>query len=337
MKLDSHLHVWADKDQAASFPFPGGEPPYPGNAELLLDSMKESDVHGALIVQPANHKFDHSYVSSVLARYPGKFVGCLLADPTENGGGVDELDRLITQEGYRAVRFNPYLWPEDQSMANEVGRAMFKRAGELGAPVGFMTFKGLLNHVKDIEELCEAYPRTTVMLDHFGFCKCSAPDSEEWAALLSLARFPQVYVKVSAFFRVSDEPYPYMDARPMTAASSTVSEQTVCSGAQISRESRSSVGMQRRGGSLMTAIAKRPGTASCPAKRRRRYLGATSRAYFQEGGTDAAPKPSECLCTGPGSRPRGRGVVKKPCRAAATTFAEQIRAENPLPCPHHTV
>uniref|UniRef100_A0A061RAH3 Catalytic hydrolase n=1 Tax=Tetraselmis sp. GSL018 TaxID=582737 RepID=A0A061RAH3_9CHLO len=215
MKLDSHLHVWADKGQAASFPFPGGEPPYPGNAELLLDSMKESDVHGALIVQPANHKFDHSYVSSVLARYPGKFVGCLLADPTENGGGVDELDRLITQEGYRAVRFNPYLWPEDQSMANEVGRAMFKRAGELGAPVGFMTFKGLLNHVKDIEELCEAYPRTTVMLDHFGFCKCSAPDSEEWAALLSLARFPQVYVKVSAFFRVSDEPYPYMDARPM--------------------------------------------------------------------------------------------------------------------------
>lgn len=35
-----------------------------------------------MIVQPANHMFDHSYVTSVLNAHPGKFVGCLLADPT---------------------------------------------------------------------------------------------------------------------------------------------------------------------------------------------------------------------------------------------------------------
>jgi hypothetical protein len=39
-------------------------------------------VSGALVVQPANHQWDHSYVSSVLAAHPTKFVGCLLADPT---------------------------------------------------------------------------------------------------------------------------------------------------------------------------------------------------------------------------------------------------------------
>lgn len=37
---------------------------------------------GAMIVQPANHMYDHSYVTSVLTAHPDKFVGCLLADPT---------------------------------------------------------------------------------------------------------------------------------------------------------------------------------------------------------------------------------------------------------------
>lgn len=32
---------------------------------------------------------------SVLQKYPEKFVGCCLADPTDGGGGVRELERLI--------------------------------------------------------------------------------------------------------------------------------------------------------------------------------------------------------------------------------------------------
>lgn len=52
---------------------------------LLLPSsplQQEAGVSGGLIVQPANHMYDHTYVSSVLQAHPDKFVGCLLADPT---------------------------------------------------------------------------------------------------------------------------------------------------------------------------------------------------------------------------------------------------------------
>jgi predicted TIM-barrel fold metal-dependent hydrolase len=52
-------------------------------------------------VQPINHKFDHSYVSSVLQKYPSKFVGCCLADPTDGGGGVKELQRLVEDVGFQ--------------------------------------------------------------------------------------------------------------------------------------------------------------------------------------------------------------------------------------------
>ena len=61
-----------------------------------------------------------------------------------------------------------------------------------------MTFKGLLNHIDDITTLCEEYPDTKVIIDHFGFCSAAKPDAEDWAALYGLARFPQVYVKVRA-------------------------------------------------------------------------------------------------------------------------------------------
>lgn len=77
------------------------------------------------------------------------------------------------------------------------------RAGELGVPVGHMTFKGLLNHIEDIEALATEYPDTKVFIDHMGFCKAAEPDGKDWQALYGLARFPQVYVKVRSFYQLS--------------------------------------------------------------------------------------------------------------------------------------
>ncbi|KAL7094032.1 hypothetical protein ACP275_11G075900 [Erythranthe tilingii] len=213
--IDSHLHVWASPQQAAKeYPyFPGQEPTLPGHVDFLLECMREAGVDGALIVQPINHKFDHSYVTSVLKKYPSKFLGCCLANPAEDGTGIKHLQDLVSKDGYRAVRFNPYLWPSGQLMTNEVGKAMFAKAGELGVPVGFMCMKGLDLHLSEIEQLCTEFPSTVVILDHLGFCKPPTNYEEEkiFSKLLHLSRFPQVYVKLSALFRVSRNPYPYED------------------------------------------------------------------------------------------------------------------------------
>uniref|UniRef100_A0A7N0U9Z4 Amidohydrolase-related domain-containing protein n=1 Tax=Kalanchoe fedtschenkoi TaxID=63787 RepID=A0A7N0U9Z4_KALFE len=213
--IDSHLHVWAAPQEAAQkYPyFPGQEPTLPGNVDLLIECMEEAGVDGALIVQPINHKFDHSYVTSVIRKYPAKFIGCCLANPANDGSGVGELERLILKDGYRAVRFNPYLWPSDEKMTNEIGRSMFSKAGELGVPVGFMCMKGLNLHISEIEQLLTDYPSTTVLLDHLAFCKppVNEEDHHILSSLLNLSRFPQVYVKFSALFRVSRQPPPYLD------------------------------------------------------------------------------------------------------------------------------
>lgn len=104
-------------------------------------------------------------------------------------------------------------------MTNEVGKAMFSKAGELGVPVGFMCFKGLNLHIAEIEELCTEYPSTVVLLDHMAFCKPPISDEEKltFSELLKLSRFPQVNVKFSALFRVSRMSFPYQDLTPHLA------------------------------------------------------------------------------------------------------------------------
>mmetsp|Transcript_30875 Transcript_30875/g.72134 ORF Transcript_30875/g.72134 Transcript_30875/m.72134 type:complete len:347 (+) Transcript_30875:99-1139(+) len=215
---DSHLHVWSD----GSPPFPyatGNEPPEDlrkeATVEKLLGEMDKAGVKGCLIVQPINHKFDHSYVSSCLSKYPNRLKGMCLLDPSGSAeDAVSQLERL-SKEGYVGVRFNPGLWPEGKRMDDEVGMAAYKRAGELGMVVGFMCFKGLDLHSAAIESLVASHPGTKAVVDHFGFFRQEGEAREGvWDALLALSKYPQVHVKLSAFFRVSGEPYPYQDLWP---------------------------------------------------------------------------------------------------------------------------
>lgn len=69
--IDSHLHVWASRDEAARYPYAEGqEPPSRlsdrASTSELLKQMANADVDGALIVQPINHKYDHSYVTAAI-------------------------------------------------------------------------------------------------------------------------------------------------------------------------------------------------------------------------------------------------------------------------------
>ncbi|GJT25966.1 4-sulfomuconolactone hydrolase [Tanacetum coccineum] len=163
--------------------------------------------------------------SIVLKKHPSKFVGCCLANPAEDGSGIQQLEHLILTDGYRAVRFNPYLWPSGQQMTNDIGKVMFSKAGELGVPVGFMCMKGLNLHISEIEKLCTEFPKTVVS---FSFLQTSYVSSLflltsrmtknlVLSQLLELSRFPQVYVKFSALFRVSRNPFPYEDLSPLLA------------------------------------------------------------------------------------------------------------------------
>ena len=214
--IDSHLHVWSSGDPP--FPWEAGQTPpealQDSQPPHLLKEMELAGVDGALIVQPINHKFDHSYVTSVLCddRYAGRFKGMGLLDPACD----DDYLLRLKQEGYVGVRFNPYLFTDAVPMGGSRAQALYQQCGLLGLSVGFMCFRGLRLHVEDIVSLVDSSPETTAIIDHWGFfLQNGVPEEDSWQALLRLGRtYPQVHCKVSAPFRNSVEVHPYPDLGP---------------------------------------------------------------------------------------------------------------------------
>jgi len=215
--IDSHLHVWADKSEAES-DFPYDQPPPESlqnvaTPEALLEQMSKAEVDGALIVQPINHKYDHSYVTNAMKKYPNKFKGMMLHDPSLSPEmAVQRLEELVLS-GYVGVRFNPYLWSEGDLMSTDdgAGLAVYKRCADLSCPVGVMCFKGLELHYDDILALINKSPDTQLVLDHLGFCALNDKGDKAFKQLLTLSKYPNVSVKVSALFRNTgpDDSFPY--------------------------------------------------------------------------------------------------------------------------------
>lgn len=241
--IDSHLHVWADTDEAEAFPFSDGQTPPEtlknvGSASALLEQMQackeQYDIVGALIIQPINYKFDHSYVTHAIQKHPRRFKGMMLHNPSLSAHeAVAELEDLVLK-GYVGVRFNPYLWPKCSSSSSTTtttmgddthgsswtpmstlggsGLAVYERCAELNMPVGIMCFQGLQLHYDDIIQLLESSPKTNMILDHFGFTQFTKEGDAAFDQLVRLADFPQVVIKISALFRLNDK-YPYERVR----------------------------------------------------------------------------------------------------------------------------
>mmetsp|Transcript_10425 Transcript_10425/g.23622 ORF Transcript_10425/g.23622 Transcript_10425/m.23622 type:complete len:385 (-) Transcript_10425:206-1360(-) len=227
-RIDSHLHLWTA--DTAKFPVEVDLPKdlyEDGRAthENFIKLMDDACVESAVVVQPVNYGQDYRYVTAAMDAHPGRLKGFFVADarqkPDEAAKWLEQTAKL--HPGWVGVRFNPYKWPTDSEvgMADATGVAMFKKAAELRLVVGFMPFQGLSKHTKEIEALLQESPDTQVIIDHWGFFLQPATgagdrkvDEESWEKLLSLSKYPQVHVKISALFRVSAEPWPFASLSP---------------------------------------------------------------------------------------------------------------------------
>lgn len=213
--IDSHLHVWSEASQKPhpSAPLPSALGESIASIDSLVREMDKTGIDGALIVQPSNYRWNHQYVLSAVKRFPSRFRVMVLANPNlKSKEATTYIKRLASERGVVGVRFNPYLWPKDSTIDSPTGLAMFIEAGRLRLPVGIMAFKGLVPLLPQIEKLASASPQTRIIIDHFGFPRsdpAASPngqlfDTDAWNALLTLGtKLPQVFVKVSALFRVS--------------------------------------------------------------------------------------------------------------------------------------
>ena len=207
-RFDAHVHLWGPLDghTATMLGSTPGTPPPPGDPAALLAALDAAGVAGACVVQPACYGYDHTYVGGVVAASGGRLTGCALADPTASSpaaAAVTTAALLAPGSPFSALRFNPYLWPAGpEAMADPVGLAMAAAAGEAGAPVCVMAFKGLAPLLPALRALAASCPATPFILDHCGFAGVGR--GEDAAALTALAaEYPDtMHVKASALFRL---------------------------------------------------------------------------------------------------------------------------------------
>lgn len=205
MKVDAHVHVW---DPAVpphpDHPLP---PNLPGTADDLLQRMDAAGIDKTVIVQPINYRFDHSCVADAVKRHSTRFAAVALANTSLSPAeACAQLENLVLERGFRGVRLNPTF--TKSGFADETVAALVQKAGELDVPVALFARPQQLD---DVAALLQRFLGTKMLLDHFAFC---TPGKEEAAREQVLAmgrRFEQLYVKTSASFRVSSEPWPHRD------------------------------------------------------------------------------------------------------------------------------
>lgn len=203
--IDAHVHVWKHDP---AFPFAqGAHPPdEDASAETLLDLMQANHVARTVLIQVIHYRWDNSYLASVLKRYPGKFHGVCRVNP-EDPAAPDQLTQLTQQQGFHGVRLSPAAGAEGDWIRGSLMPPLWRRCGELKVPMTILT---PVTRLPDLVPLIEQNPNLIVVIDHMADCPLDRPD--QLKMLLSLGRYPKVFVKISHMWSLSQQPFPYRDS-----------------------------------------------------------------------------------------------------------------------------
>ncbi|MVW70035.1 amidohydrolase family protein [Bordetella sp. 15P40C-2] len=207
---DCHVHVFGP---VTRYPYDPARTYTPPDASLAeLQALHGSiGVSRTVIVHPSPYGTDNRSLIDALHA-----LG-------ENGRGVAVVDEAVTDEelhqlhtaGVRGVRVNLETAGEHDP---EIARGKLHRAAQRVAPLGWhvqtytnlATFSALADSLADLP--------TMLVVDHFGRARASlGVEQPGLADLLNAVADGRVYVKLSAPYRISQEP-DYLDAAPIARA-----------------------------------------------------------------------------------------------------------------------
>lgn len=205
MIVDPHVHVWVN---SPAFPWAAetkDPPKEDATPEMLLPLMAAHGVEKTVLVQVIYYRWDNRYTAHVLRQYPDKFMAVCRVNP-EDPAAPDHLSYLTEEHGFHGVRLSPAPDASGDWFTGPLMDPLFRRAAQLGVPMLILTRPARL---PDLARLLERHPDLDVVVDHMADFTLDRP--EELQALLALARYPRVYVKISHTWSISRQPYPWRD------------------------------------------------------------------------------------------------------------------------------
>jgi predicted TIM-barrel fold metal-dependent hydrolase len=155
--------------------------------------------------------FDNRYMLDAIREHPGVFRGVAIID--EDEPNVVATMRKLKEQGVRGFRLYGWKPPYETWLASEGMARMWKAGAELG-----MAMCGLVNPeaLGPLDAMCEKYPETPVVIDHFGRVGVDGEIRKaDLDMLCRIARHKNTNVKVSAYYALGKKAAPYTDLGPM--------------------------------------------------------------------------------------------------------------------------
>jgi predicted TIM-barrel fold metal-dependent hydrolase len=210
--IDAHSHIWTnDKRYPLLSPgSPASAGPPTALPEDLLKVARPSGVDRVVLIQPGGYGFDNSYMLDTIRGQPTVFRGVAVVDWHKDHPDAEM--RKLKKHGVRGFRIYPDRVPGPPSFDGEGFQKMFRCAAKEQ-----MTLTLLINPdaLPIIPKYCERFPETPMAIDHLGRIGVEVPIQEsDVKALLALAKYPRVKVKVSAFYALGEKRPPHDDLAP---------------------------------------------------------------------------------------------------------------------------
>lgn len=212
--IDAHSHIWTrDIDR---FPLREGvtveqlNPPSFTDDELMAIATPAGMSRVVLIQHYPYHGWDNSYLIDAWQRHPQRFriVGMIDHQLPAPGRRMRELLR----RGVTGFRIGPGSG-RPEWLASDGMNAMWKTSAETRQPMCCLINP---DDLPAVANMCERYPDTPVVIDHFARIGITGRiDETDLASLCALKRFRHVCVKLSAFYALGDKRPPHDELIPM--------------------------------------------------------------------------------------------------------------------------
>jgi predicted TIM-barrel fold metal-dependent hydrolase len=180
---------------------------------VYLQRMRDEGIDRAVLVHPEPYGDDHRLILDCLAREPDLFKGVSLFFPRDPDAPRKLRDLVQREPRIVATRFHAHRGKEMHldSFADAGVRALWREAADLGLIVELHIGP---NYALQAADAIRDFPDTPVLIDHMGEPKYGTP--VEFANILALARYPNVYMKLSGLEYVSTAPPLHLDIKPFT-------------------------------------------------------------------------------------------------------------------------
>jgi predicted TIM-barrel fold metal-dependent hydrolase len=207
--IDSQVHIWAaDTPERPWAPNMEGRAHLaePLSAERLLAMMDEAGVDAAILVPPSLEGDRNDLALAAAAKFPERFAVMGRLDFTKAQARA-ALPTWREQTGMLGIRLTFHRDDTRGQLTDGSADWLWAAAETHGVPLMVHAPERL----PELGRIAERHPRLTLIVDHMGFARetmdAGAPAGAERVA--ALARYPNVFVKVSALPCFSSEPYPF--------------------------------------------------------------------------------------------------------------------------------